>query len=174
MTINLTPEDPTCERFFLFDGLRGEKEIYYAAKALPHALFALLDTPDIVRIKRILDRKDPYDRFFPERSDQDSDDERLRVRSFAEIGEPDASEIFSGGEERELLDMVNNGLISMEELQDKLRLILVERSLYDMRETVAALKESAADRTLFIDTTKYKPAQIADQVVSHLRAAGML
>ena len=101
-------------------------------------------------------------------------DGRIHIRSFADIGEPDASSIFSSLEERELLDMVNEGFISVEELQDKLRLILVERSLYDMRETVAALKESAADRTLFIDTTKYTPAQIADQVVSHLRAAGML
>jgi hypothetical protein len=174
LTINVTPEDSTCEKFFIFDGLRGEKEIYYAAKALPNALFALLNTPDIVRIKRILKRKDPYDRFYPEKKSRNPEAGNTRLISFAEIGEPDASEMFSTDEERDLLDMVNDGLISEDELRDKLRLILVERSLYNMRATVAALENVAGNRTLFVDTTRYSPAQIAEQVVSHLRDANML
>jgi hypothetical protein len=174
LTINVTPEDPTCEKFFLFDGLRGEEEINYAARALPCALFALLDTPDIVRIKRILDRKDPYDRFFPEGGGRNPGPVGKRLVSFADIGEPDASRIFTVDEEHELLEMVNDGVIDEEELKDKLRLVLVERSMYDMRATVAALENTAPDRTLFIDTTKYTPAQIAEQVVSHLRDADML
>ena len=174
MVINLTPEDPTCEKFFLFDGLRGDKEIFYAAKAMPRAIFALLDTPDIIRIKRILDRQDPYDRFFPEGGNPNTAASARHLVSFAEIGEPKAAQMFTVQEEQELLGMVNMGEITAEELRDKLHLILVERNLYDMRTTVGALRSAAPDRTLFVDTTRYTPVQIAEQVVSHLRDADMI
>ncbi|MDY6783034.1 MAG: hypothetical protein SW833_10880 [Cyanobacteriota bacterium] len=37
--------DPQTESGFIFDGLRGENEVSYAAKALPNARFVVLEAP---------------------------------------------------------------------------------------------------------------------------------
>ncbi|MEM7030827.1 MAG: AAA family ATPase, partial [Chloroflexota bacterium] len=45
----------------LFDGLRGENEVKYAAELLPNAFFIVLDAPNDVRIQRLLGRDDSFD-----------------------------------------------------------------------------------------------------------------
>jgi hypothetical protein len=49
-------------QLLLFDGLRGENEIKFAAKLLPQAHFVMLDAPDLVRVQRLLRRQDAFDR----------------------------------------------------------------------------------------------------------------
>lgn len=172
--IRLDHRDTTCNHLLVFDGLRGEEEIRYAVKALPLARFVMLDTPDIVRIERILKRRDPYDRFSSEPWTGNPSASAEEIASFAAIGEPGAAAIFSAGDERKLMTMVREGRVSAGEMRDKLRLIVTERSLYRLEDTMAALRALAADRTHIIDTTKHSPGQVAQEIMSDLRQAGVI
>jgi len=46
----------------LFNGLRGENEIAYACRSLPRARFIALTAPDFVRLRRLVERRDAFDR----------------------------------------------------------------------------------------------------------------
>lgn len=172
--IRLDQRDTSCNHLLVFDGLRGEDEIRYAVEALPLARYVMLDTPDIVRIERILERHDPYDRFSSEPWSRNPSSWPDTVDSFAAIGEPGAANVFTADDERELLAMVRDGHVSVDEMRDKLRLIVTERSLYRLEDTMAALHELAPDRTHIIDTTRYSPAQIAQKILLDLRQAGVI
>ena len=172
--IRLDHRDTSCNHLLVFDGLRGEEEIRYAVDALPLARFVMLNTPDIVRIGRILERHDPYDRFSSQPWGGNPSGSLEAVNSFAAIGEPGASAVFSAEDEQELVAMVRDGQVSVEEMRDKLRLIVTERSLYRLEDTMAALRSLAADRTHIIDTTRHSPGQIAQAIMSDLRQAGVI
>jgi hypothetical protein len=172
--IRLDHRDTTCNHLLVFDGLRGEDEIRYAVEALPLARYVMLNTPDIVRIERILERRDPYDRFSSEPWGGNPSFRSDAVQSFAAIGEPGAATVFTAEEEQRLVAMVREGYVSVDEMRDKLRLIVTERSLYRLEDTMAALEALAPERTHVIDTTRYSPAQIAQEIMSDLRQAGVI
>ena len=169
------PEDKrSSERFLLFDGLRGEKEIRHTVDALPLAQFAMLETSTMVRIKRILARQDVYDQFSDNPGEQNPSPSPQELDSFATIGVSEAAGLLSTDEEQELLSLVRDGHASLTELRDKLRLILVERSLYKMEATLAALQTLAPDRTAFLNPAVQTPQQIAAKINSHLIKVGMV
>jgi len=172
--IRLDHQDTSCHHLLVFDGLRGEDEIRYAVEALPLARYVMLNTPDIVRIERILERRDPYDRFSSEPWNGNPSPVRDGLDSFGALGVPGAAEMFAPNEERKLLGMVRQGHVSAGEMRDKLRLIVTERGLYRLEDTLAALQELAADRTHIIDTTRHSPAQVAQAILLDLRQAGVI
>ncbi len=172
--IRLDHRDTTCNHLLVFDGLRGEEEIRYAIDALPLARFVMLNTPDIVRIGRILQRHDPYDRFSSEPWDGNPSSNVEALDSFAAIGEPGAAAVFTVEDEQALVAMVQDGHVSVDEMRDKLRLIVTERSLYRLEDTMAALVALAPERIHIIDTTSCSPAQIAQEIMSDLRQAGVI
>jgi hypothetical protein len=48
-------------RQFLFDGLRGLNEVQYGSSYFPHSRFIVLESPDVVRLNRLLNRGDQFD-----------------------------------------------------------------------------------------------------------------
>lgn len=156
-------------QLFLFDGLRGENEIRYAVGFNPLAKFVFLHAPDIIRIQRLLKRRDPYDQMASPNQNQDQSATRHR---FATLGVPEAAALFSAEQEQALFALVQRGEISLNDLHDKLRLMTVERRLYDANATLAALERLAPDRTLVIDTTSHSPQQVAQKIISKVRDNG--
>ena len=151
-------------QLFLFDGLRGENEIRYAVNALPLATFIALETPDIIRLQRLLKRQDPYDQMGSPHQDQ-----LATPGCFAALGLPEAATMFTAQQEQALFARVQRAEIALSDLQDKLRLMTVERRLYDAKGTLAALRKIASNRTLVIDTTHHSPQQVARKIISKVR-----
>lgn len=151
----------------MFDGLRGEAEVRYATEHLPHARFVVLEAPDRIRLQRMLGRQDPFDRVAPvaAMTEQLQSD---HLDSFASLGTPSASAIFSPAEEQEMLDWVRQGRVTPTELSSKLKIIVAERQNYDPIVTRQVLQEIAPARTLVIDTVGQTPAQSAQQIYAWL------
>ena len=164
-------DSASCNKFWIFNGLRGESEINYAIDAFPKAQFIVLDASNIVRAQRLLKRKDPYDRMTKFKQDNNSMLEE--VDSFAALGIPEAAKFFSFDEEQMLLEMARNGSVTLQELRDILQLLCVESSLYNKDETIATLFSLAPERTLIIDTTTLNLKEVTAKIIGRFQELGI-
>ncbi len=153
----------------IFDGLRGENEVIYAAENLPRAHFVVLDAPNKVRLERLLNRQDAFDKV--KQNSEQLGVHLNQLKSFAALGMPEASSLFSLAEEQELLNLVRAGLVTQTELKDKLKIILKEQKNYNPKATRLALQKIAPERTLVVDTSRSNPQQVADKILSSLAVA---
>ncbi len=155
---------------FIFDGLRGKDEVNYAVKAFPDANFIVLDAPNKVRLQRILKRNDAFDsiKSFKQKTESksiDLDD----LTNFTALGIPEASSVFNSIEEQEIIDWIHQGVVTVKELQQKLKIVVEEQQNYDAVSTRLTLEKMASERTLVIDTTIDNPQQAASQILSKLK-----
>ena len=149
----------------LFDGLRGEEEVRYAAGRLPQARFVVLDAPDAVRVQRLLGRNDAFDRMDAETAAPPvGEDVDTHLRDFQALGVSEASHLFSPAEEQALLDLARRGEVTAAELVAKLRIVVSERRNYDPAAAILALEAVAPDRTLVVDTVTNDPIAVAHAV----------
>jgi hypothetical protein len=146
----------------LFDGLRGDNEVAYAAGALPLARFVMLDAPDIVRLQRLLGRGDAFDRI------QLATPSHANATTLADLGLAEASAIFTPTEEATIMDWLHNGIITTDDLCAKVQIVIEERRNYDPVATLAALQSHAPQKMLYIDTVIHAPAAVASQVIAWL------
>ncbi len=154
--------NPTqCGGFVLFDGLRGKKEVEYAANVLPKAEFIFFDLTELIRAQRLLERADPYDQINTEEEPPIS--ERLTAADILEI-----KEIFSPEDAQLLFNFADRKKITLEKLRNILKLILLERSLYDKEETKSALLACAPERTLVIDADTHTKEEVANRIKARL------
>ncbi|MBO3461659.1 AAA family ATPase [Aetokthonos hydrillicola Thurmond2011] len=151
----------------IFDGLRGEDEISYATKILPKAQFVLLEAPEYVRLQRLLVRNDSFDRVT--KSMQAGHDIKVNLtNSFADLGVPEASNIFSSEQTAEIFAEVRQGVYSVSALRDRLMILVEEGRSYNPSATRTALQKLAPERTLVIDTTTHSPEQIAQKIMQFI------
>jgi predicted ATPase len=151
--------------FLLFDGLRGADEVGHAITAFPLARFVVLHAPDGVRVHRLLRRSDSFD----------------QVATFGKAGLlaeeqglsfpclPEVQTLLTAAEQAALLALVQQGEVTMDELQAKLRIVIDERRNYDPYAAIDLLQEQAGERTLVVDTSLYEPQQVVTQVINQLR-----
>src|SRR5690606_36695482 len=88
--------------------------------------------------------------------------------SFADLGLPEANAIFSSSEEAAILNWLQQGTVSSDNLRAKLQIVIEERRNYDPKATLEALHSHAPDTTLYIDTVQHGPSEIASQVITWL------
>lgn len=143
----------------LFDGLRGDNEIEYACAALPRACFAMLDAPDAVRVARLLERGDAFDRI------------GAGSASHPDLGNGlgEGEELFTPEERAALLRLVSGGAVSGHDLRAKVKIVVEERRNYDPAATRRALERCAAGRSLVIDTTRHSPPAAARLLAAQTR-----
>ncbi len=116
----------------LFDGLRGREEVAFALEHLPKARFILLQAQEATRLKRLLTRKDAFDRAgLPEGG--------------WEALESLAQGVLTPDELREAL-----ALAAFEEVLEKLRIVAEEKRNYDPDGPLGLLK--GHPRALVLDT----------------------
>lgn len=151
----------------LFDGLRGENEVAYAAQTLPRARFVMLDAPDIVRVIRLMDRQDPFDVIVARASTHAVHE----LQRFVDLGVEGAAALFTPQEQHILADLVSMGEATADDLRKALTIVVEEQRSYDPAATRAALAANAPDRTLFVDTVADTPQSVALKILDFLRVA---
>ncbi|CAN5481928.1 ATPase [soil metagenome] len=149
----------------IFDGLRGADEVTHALHALPQARFVVLHAPDVVRVQRLLGRNDVFDQVAgaAQRGAQSQ-----AINSFADLGLPEATALFTSAEEQQLLTLLAHGSVTADDLRAKLQIVVEERRNYDPSAAIAVLQADAPDRTLVIDTTQNTPAQVTRALVNFM------
>jgi hypothetical protein len=146
----------------IFDGLRGENEVRYASVALPQARFVMLHAPDIVRLQRLLGRGDAFDRVDVATLTHEN------ATNFAELGLPEASDIFNSADETTIVNWLQQGFVTVDELAAKLQIVMAERRSYDPLATLESLQRHAPHATLFVDTVTHAPEAVARMVIAWL------
>jgi hypothetical protein len=151
--------------FLLFDGLRGADEVGHAVMAFPLARFIVLHAPDGVRVDRLLRRNDSFDQVATlGKAGLLTGEQGLVVP-----GLPEVQTLLTVAEQAALLALVQQGEVTMDELQAKLRIVIDERRNYDPYAAIDLLQRQAGERTLVIDTSTCVPEQVVTQLVDQLR-----
>lgn len=151
----------------LFDGLRGENEVTYAAQTLPRARFVVLDAPDVVRVIRLMDRQDPFDVIAARASTHAVHE----LQRFVDLGVEGAEALFTPEEQHILADLVSTGEATADDLRKALSIVVEERRHYDPAATRAALEALAPARTLVVDTVADAPQTVALKILDFLRTS---
>ncbi|SDE80529.1 hypothetical protein SAMN04488243_11128 [Thermus arciformis] len=137
----------------LFDGLRGEGEVAYALDNLPKALFVLLHAREATRLKRLLSRRDAFDRV------------ELRPEEMAEL-KALAEGVLSPEELEEAL-----ALAPLEEVLAKLKIVAEEKRNYDPQGPLRLLQ--GHPRALVLDTEALSPEEEVLALRAFLRGHGL-
>jgi energy-coupling factor transporter ATP-binding protein EcfA2 len=146
----------------VFDGLRGQDEVHFAARHFPLWRFVSLHAPDSVRVRRLLGRGDSFDSV----SSATGESGNLR-RALEHLG--GATQIFTPAELDELAALETTGLSSADILS-KTRIVLSERQHYDPAAARTVLSPLAAERHLELDTHLLSPQAVASQIAAWLEA----
>ncbi|MFN6479789.1 AAA family ATPase [Nostoc sp. DedQUE07] len=152
----------------VFDSLRGENEIRYAAKALKNAKFVMLTAPNTVRLERLIKRHDSFDRIANQELDDCMQIIPEVLSNFASLGVPEASAYFTPKEEQQILELVSKQVVTSLELREKLKIFIEESQNYDSVLTKQILEAmDTSDRSLIIDTI-VSPQESAKAIISQL------
>ncbi len=149
---SLWAEDARWPDPLLFDGLRGEAEVRFAARHFPRARFVGLHAPDPVRVRRLLRRADAFDAAAGQAGENVL--ERLREETGGLFSEPELAE---------LVTLTAEGF-SPEDILAKTRIVALERREYDSEATLAALSKLSPERALTLDTSALSPDEVARSV----------
>lgn len=136
----------------LFDGLRGEAEVAYALEHLPKALFVVLHAREATRLKRLLSRRDAFDRV------ELRPEERAELKALAEG-------VLSPEELEEAL-----ALAPLEEVLAKLKIVAEEKRNYDPLGPLRLLE--GHPQALVLDTERLSPEEEVLVVRAFLRERG--
>jgi hypothetical protein len=148
----------------LFDGLRGENEVSFAARQYTGARFVVLDAPDFVRVVRLTGRDDPFDRIAARTNHAPSG-----PAEFEALAVEGADRLFTLEEQHILAELVNRAEVAVDELRTALAIVVAERRNYNPHATRVALMNLAPSRTLVVDTVSAPPPTIARQIIEFLR-----
>lgn len=136
----------------LFDGLRGQEEVEYAARHFSAWRFVALLAPDPVRVRRLLGRADAFDRV-----EGQAQGTSLR-RDLAAL--PGAAQVFTPGELDDLAALAAEGF-APEDILAKTRIVVTERQHYDPDAAAAFLRTLPPQRALILDTVALSPEEVA-------------
>ena len=138
----------------VFDGLRGEAEVAYAATHCPRWRFVALEAPDLVRVQRLLGRADAFDQV----RGAAADDLRPALEHLS-----GAAEVFSPAQLDELAALTAQGHAASDILA-KTRIVLSERRHYDPAAAARRLRALPSERALVLDTVALGPEEVARAV----------
>ncbi len=141
-----------------FDGLRGLNEVQHAATYFPKVRFIILDAPDMVRLKRLLNRADAFDTATITTLAPDNNiGSALRAI-------PDLSGVFDDEQLQHLSHTLSD--IPAEEVIKKATIIVTERRNYDSQATSEYLTKTLPPRrVLLLDTV----AQSLERITKHIK-----
>ena len=150
----------------VFDGLRGQGEVEYAAAHFPAWRFVSLHAPDAVRVRRLLGRADAFDQVAGDRvtGDQVAGNQNSGLDLRAELAALNGVyEVFGAAELDTLAELVGEGHSAAEVLA-KTRIVISERRNYDPQAARAALRVLPAERWLDLDTDLNAPDEVARRI----------
>lgn len=150
----------------IFDGLRGENEVDYAANTWQKAKFVILDAPLSVRLKRLLLRSDSFDRIRNVSENQVLNQQKIMDFSDFELAE--GCSLLTFDEKQEILTKIEKGVYQYEDVCERLKVLVEESKNYNSEMTKKALQRIAPERTLLLDTTKFSPQQLTEKTIAYL------
>ena len=169
--------DPAAEGLLVFDGLRGAEEIGWAIEHLSRARFLALHAPEAVRLFRLLDRGEAFDRAelpvgaAPPRAGSSvaSRGDAWGAAATLAASVPGLDAVVGRDEIERLLRSPALDGVSLDEVARKAAILVEEARNYDPRAAVRLLEESLdARRRLVIDTSALGRDEVVDRVVEWL------
>lgn len=139
----------------VFDGLRGEDEVRFAAARLPLARFVALHAPDLVRLRRLLGRADAFDRAGEGTADADL---LVALRAIPHVGE-----VFGEADLAAIAAFATQGF-DPADVVAKARIVVAERRSYDPEAALGVLRGLPPGRALVIDNGAIGPEEVARRV----------
>ncbi|WP_407568776.1 AAA family ATPase [Deinococcus altitudinis] len=167
--------DPSCwSGELVFDGLRGQDEVEYAAEHFPHWRFVSLHAPDVVRVRRLLGRADRFDmvgtQTGPAPTGPAPTDQAPHLgAALAALG--GATEVFGQAELAEIAALEAQGFAPADILA-KTRIVVSERRNYDPQAARQVLGALPAGRSLDLDTSLLSPEEVARAIRAWLPRDG--
>lgn len=152
------------EPILIFDGLRGLDEVKLATDYFSRARFVVLDAPDTVRLARLLRRNDAFD---TANSQPAPVDQNLlsTLKNIPEIGS-----VFDREQLLQIAAMSGHDQFSVEDLLQKVSIIVKERRNYDSEAAATYLRRHwPAERVLIIDTAARPGEVVARRVANWLK-----
>lgn len=152
----------------IFDGLRGLDEVQHAVTYFPQARFVVLDAPDLIRLSRLFKRADAFDSAaappLPAAQAQDAVAVLLAV--------PDIETVFNEEQLYQIAQTTGLDQISVDEVVQKISIIVKERRNYDSSAARAYLSRTLSpEQMLVIDTAAFSPPAVAAQIAAWLTAS---
>lgn len=145
-------------RPLLFDGLRGEEEVRHALETLPAARFVMLDAPDLVRVLRLVARRDVFDAATAPAP--------AAATTLGDLLQDEVGALFDADEVSQLQRMIAEGAVSAEEVRAKARIVSEERRNYDPAAARQLLLRAGNDRALVVDTTAHDSTAVASLILA--------
>jgi hypothetical protein len=148
---------------FVFDGLRGLEEVQQAVAYFPKARFILLDAPDIIRLKRLLKRADLFDTATSQAL-ADHPDLTSRLAAI-----PNVETVFNPATLHQIASMAQAGFESIDEIIQKVSIIVKERHYYDSEAASSWLIDTLPpERLLVVDTAAQPGHAVVEQIAGWL------
>lgn len=143
-------------RPIVFDGLRGEDEVRHATHYFPQARFIVLDAPDGVRLERLLNRGDSFDRV--KLASVAGQDTLTALQAIPEI-----ERVFTSNDLQRISRITAD--LAVDKVIEKAAIIVKERQNYDSQAARAyLLQKLPANRCLVVDTAIDSPAAVVKQI----------
>jgi hypothetical protein len=146
----------------LFDNLRGEDEVAYAARAFPAARFVALEAPAAVRVLRLAGRHDAFDRVAPAAATPAAAGEREALRGRLQ-------RIDGLGTLVDLPRLVADAAgLDPDAVETGARVVTEESLHYDPVAAWHRLEPLPARRRLRLDTARLAPDEVVERLASWL------
>ncbi|WP_310582018.1 AAA family ATPase [Deinococcus sp.] len=171
----------------VFDGLRGQGEVEYAARQFPLWRFVSLHAPDLVRVRRLLGRADAFDMvafdmvafdvvaFDVVDQTVQATGVRADARTFNLLAELEVldgvDEVFGSAQLHEIAALSAQGFTPAD-LLAKTRIVLSERRNYDPQAARRVLNVLPDWRSLDLDTSLFSAQEVARAIADWLPGAG--
>lgn len=156
----------------VFDGLRGQGEVEYAARQFPLWRFVSLHAPDLVRVRRLLGRADAFDVVA---QTVQATGVRADARTFNLLAELEVldgvDEVFGSAQLYEIAALSAQGFAPAD-LLAKTRIVLSERRNYDPQAARRVLNVLPDWRSLDLDTSLFSAQEVARAIADWLPGAG--
>jgi len=152
------------QSLLIFDGLRGLNEVQHAVTYFPLARFIVLDAPDTVRLTRLLQRGDLFDRA------------SLKIQADAP-GSPDVlaalrdvphvETVFDEEQLRQIAAGAHLAQLPAEEVVQKISIIVKERRNYDSGTARVHLTHVLPPQQVLVVDTASHPARVVAEKIAH-------
>lgn len=140
----------------LFDGLRGVDEVQHAMEYFPQARFIVLDTPDTVRLNRLLNRDDSFDQV-----NLDAVAGHNTLMALQAI--PNIDLVFTQADLQKISQTTAD--LPVDEVVKKAAIIAKERQNYDSQAAREYLTDHLpTNQVLVLDTAAYSPDAVVAQI----------
>lgn len=152
---------PTSAATLVFDNVRGEAEVKAALEHFTSARFIVLDAPIMVRLERLLGRRDRFDGL-AEKTNQAQDRELLSELDAIDGLEPSLNPT-------QLIDLQRATGAPTDTLLGATKIVLAEQKNYQADAALRHLQRALDPAQLcYIDTSKHPPVEVSAQIAGWL------